>query len=52
MKHLTDEQLNEYLDHESQEHAQIESHLSACDECTVRLAALQTLFTELDSLPE
>jgi anti-sigma factor RsiW len=52
MKHLSDEQLNEYLDHESQEQAKIESHLAACDECTMRLAAFQTLFTELDSLPD
>jgi anti-sigma factor RsiW len=52
MNHLTDEQLNEYLDHESQEHAQIESHINSCDECSLRLATLQALFTELDSLPE
>lgn len=52
MKHLSEEQLNEYLDHESRERDQIELHLSTCDKCTTRLAALQTLFTELDSLPE
>jgi hypothetical protein len=52
MKHLSEEQLNEYLDHESKEREQIELHLSTCNECTTRLAALQTLFTELDSLPE
>lgn len=52
MKHLSEEQLNEYLDQESKEREQIELHLSACEECTKRLAALQRLFTELDSLPQ
>jgi len=50
--HLTEEQLNEYLDNESAERVQIESHLSACDECAARLTALQTLFAEIESLPE
>lgn len=50
--HLTDEQLNEYLDNESDEHVQIEAHLSACADCTARLMALQTLFAEVESLPE
>ena len=50
--HLTDEQLNEYLDNESAERAQIELHLASCEECAARLTALQSLFAELDSLPE
>lgn len=50
--HITDEQLNEYLDNESTERAQIEAHLSACDECAARLTALKTLFAEIESLPE
>ena len=50
--HLTDVQLNEYLDNETTERTQIESHLSVCDECTARLSALKTLFTEIESLPE
>ena len=50
--HLTDEQLNEYLDHEAEDRAQIELHLSTCGECSERLAALQALFTEIESLPE
>ena len=50
--HLTDEQLNEYVDHESVERVQIEAHLSACDECAARLTALQSLFAEIESLPE
>lgn len=50
--HLTDDQLNEYLDNEIADRAHIESHLAACGECAARLTALQTLFAELDSLPE
>ena len=50
--HLTDDQLNEYLDNESAERAQIESHLSSCEECAARLAALQNLFSEMESLSE
>ena len=50
--HLTDEQLNEYLDNETSERAQIELHLSSCDECAARLTALQALFSEIESLPE
>ncbi len=50
--HLTDDQLNEYLDNQSNERAQIESHLASCAECAARLTALQALFAELESLPE
>jgi anti-sigma factor RsiW len=50
--HLTDDQLNEYLDNESSERVQIEAHLSTCDECAARLTALKTLFAEIESLPE
>ena len=50
--HLTEEQLNEYLDHETAERRVIEAHLDSCDECAARLSALQALFAELDSLPE
>jgi len=50
--HLTDEQLNEYLDEAAEDRAQIESHLSSCDECAARLTALQALFAEIESLPE
>lgn len=50
--HLTDEQLNEYLDNASTERAFIETHLDSCDECAARLSTLQTLFADLDSLPE
>lgn len=50
--HLTDEQLNEYLDNESTERVFIEARLSACEECAARFSTLQNLFAELDSLPE
>ncbi|NOT05922.1 MAG: hypothetical protein HOP27_15110 [Anaerolineales bacterium] len=50
--HLTNDQLNEYLDKATHERAQIESHLDSCDECAARLSTLQNLFAELDSLPE
>ena len=50
--HLTDEQLNEYLDNASTERSFIETHLDSCDECAARLSTLQTLFADLDSLPE
>ncbi len=50
--HLTDDQLNEYLDHETSERVQIETHLAACAECAARLTALQTLFAEIEALPE
>ena len=50
--HLTDEQLNEYLDNEILDRTQAELHLSSCDECTARLTTLQALFNEIGSLPE
>ena len=50
--HLTDDQLNEYLDNEIAERTVIESHLSSCDECAARLSTLQNLFAEIVSLPE
>jgi anti-sigma factor RsiW len=50
--HLTDVQLNEYLDNETTERVYIEEHLAFCEECAARLTALQTLFSEIESLPE
>ncbi|HEU0294189.1 MAG TPA: zf-HC2 domain-containing protein [Anaerolineales bacterium] len=52
--HVTDAQLNEYLDNETtpEGRVQIESHVSACSECAARLTALKTLFDEIESLPE
>ena len=50
--HLTDEQLNEYLDNETNERVQIELHLNSCNECNARFSDLQNLFFELESLPK
>lgn len=50
--HLTDEQLNEYLDNEIKDPAQVELHLSSCEDCAARFAAQQALFDEIESLPE
>ena len=50
--HLTDGQLNEYLDEETTEYALFELHLASCDACAARLAALRDLFVEIESLPE
>jgi hypothetical protein len=50
--HLTEEELNEYLDKEIQDRQQVELHLSVCQECAARLSTLQALFTEIESLPE
>jgi hypothetical protein len=50
--HLTDVQLNEYLDNELVDRAHADLHLSSCDECTARLSALQALFNEIEALPE
>jgi anti-sigma factor RsiW len=50
--HLTDDQLNEYLDGEIHDRARADAHLSSCAGCAARLAVLQTLFAEIESLPE
>ena len=50
--HISDVQLNEFLDNEIADRTHIESHLASCGECAARLTALQSLFAELDSLPE
>jgi hypothetical protein len=54
MEHLTEEQLNEYLDNclEAPELARIKSHLSDCPDCRGRLASLQAIFQALAALPE
>jgi len=49
--HLTDEQLNEYLDEAIPNRARVEAHLEACADCAARLAALKTLFAEIESIP-
>jgi len=52
MSHLTEEQLNLYLDSElsTVERAAVEAHLAGCDACRAELASLQALFTALDAL--
>jgi len=50
--HIPDVELNEYLDNESSERAQIEMHLAECMDCALRLSALESLFVELESLPD
>lgn len=50
--HLTDDQLNEYLDNETNDRTRIELHLSTCADCTARLHALQDVFSEIASLPD
>ena len=50
--HISDVELNEYLDHEATDRAGIESHLSSCADCAARLNALQSLFDEIESLPD
>lgn len=54
MQHLSDETLNEILDHAlaPRQRAGVESHLAACPECAARLDEVRALFAELDSLPE
>lgn len=52
MSHLTEEQLNLYLDNElsTVERAAVEAHLAGCDACCAELASLRALFTALDAL--
>ena len=50
--HLTDDQLNEYLDNAADDRARIQTHLDSCADCAARLATLRALFSELDSLPD
>ncbi len=52
MNHLSDELLNEYLDNALSNRASVEEHLAQCMDCAARLTALQTLFAEIESLPE
>jgi len=54
MNHLSDEQLNEYLDGALDERLKqkVTSHLEQCFECRARLDELQWLFFHLASLQE
>jgi predicted anti-sigma-YlaC factor YlaD len=52
MEHLTEEQLNEYLDDVllNGERARVEAHVAQCDVCRAELASLQAVFVALDGL--
>ena len=54
MTHLTESQLNEYLDNtlKTPEQQFIEKHLSGCADCRDKVKVLQNLFQTLDELPE
>src|SRR5271157_3752495 len=54
MNHITDFQLNEYLDHALDEalQGQCDSHLSSCAECRARLEELKGLYSNLADLHE
>lgn len=51
MTHLTDDQLNEYLDNSTLENSSIR-HLDTCKDCQFRLEELRSVFTAIESLPE
>lgn len=53
MNHLTDEQINEYLDGvlEPGMHLAAQTHLHACEPCRRRLAQLHIVFAAFESLP-
>lgn len=53
MSHLSDEQLNLYLDQQLalSERGVVEAHLAACPRCQADLARLRSLFLALDALP-
>jgi anti-sigma factor RsiW len=54
MIHLSDETLNEYIDHALSPELQAgaEAHLAACPQCAGRLGELQALVADLIALPE
>ena len=54
MKHLTEPQLNEYLDQmlDVPTQQKVEAHLSDCEGCRAQIAPLEILFSTLDELPE
>jgi hypothetical protein len=54
MNHLTETQLNEFLDKilGLPEQGQIENHLSACADCRSKVESMQSLFQTLNTLQE
>ncbi|MEM7113038.1 MAG: zf-HC2 domain-containing protein [Chloroflexota bacterium] len=54
MEHISNTQLNEYLDKalDAAQTQRVEAHLATCAACQAELAELQALFTELAALTE
>jgi len=54
MKHISDNQLNEYLDRSLPEEFRrdVNAHLDTCESCQARLDELQFVFNRLSDLPE
>jgi hypothetical protein len=54
MNHLSDETLNEYLDFALTPDSRdgVDAHLAICLECAARLADWQSLFLQINSLPD
>jgi hypothetical protein len=54
MNHLTENQLNEYLDHllDEQTRQGVEFHLAQCADCRNQVEALKQVFADLDTIPE
>ncbi len=54
MNHLSDSQLNEYLDHtlDASTRRVVESHVEICSDCRARLEELQMVFSDLRDLHE
>ena len=54
MNHLSEIQLNEYLDQmlDEQSRQNVETHLAKCEACRAALDELQNLFATLDKLPD
>ena len=52
--HLSDEELNAYLDSELEPSAfeVAQNHLAECADCAARMKALGTLFTQIESIPD
>jgi hypothetical protein len=52
--HLTDEELNAYLDSELEPSAfeAVQKHLLKCDDCAARMEAVGGLFAQIESIPE
>jgi len=54
MNHLTDFQLNEYLDNtlDTSTRREVDAHLQTCEDCSAHLVELKDVFTILKTLPE